>query len=195
MLLRMHVQSDFHDLPLPLLKAAEQIPLWSAERGLQTTEMGLGRAFDRPHKHHHVVQRQVLHAQFEQWQRGRVKWNRSRDEQHFTRVIELETSRTVCELASIVLNKNTVPGDKSAMTPSGLRVGAPAMTSRGLVEEDFKKIGDFIARAVDVTAQVQKESGPKMKDFKAALATPPGSLLELKAEVEDFASRFETVGF
>jgi len=102
---------------------------------------------------------------------------------------------TVCELASIVLNKNTVPGDKSAMTPSGLRVGAPAMTSRGLVEEDFKKIGDFIARAVDVTAQVQKESGPKMKDFKAALATPPGSLLELKAEVEDFASRFETVGF
>ncbi|EEQ98443.1 serine hydroxymethyltransferase, putative, partial [Perkinsus marinus ATCC 50983] len=37
----------------------------------------------------------------------------------------------VCELASITLNKNTVPGDKSAMNPSGLRIGSPAMTSRG----------------------------------------------------------------
>merc|ERR1719353_2568820 len=54
----------------------------------------------------------------------------------------------VCENVSIVCNKNTVPGDKSALSPSGLRVGAPAMTSRGLVEEDFEKVGDFISRAV-----------------------------------------------
>merc|ERR1719353_364592 len=94
----------------------------------------------------------------------------------------------VCENVSIVCNKNTVPGDKSALSPSGLRVGAPAMTSRGLVEEDFEKVGDFISRAVKVTQDIQNTSGPKMKDFKAALATPPGSLLELKAEVEDFAS-------
>merc|ERR1719226_407698 len=58
-------------------------------------------------------------------------------------------SELVCDAASIVLNKNTIPGDKSAMNPSGLRVGAPAMTSRGLVEDDFKRIGEFIADAVD----------------------------------------------
>jgi glycine hydroxymethyltransferase len=101
----------------------------------------------------------------------------------------------VCEKASIVLNKNTVPGDKSAMNPSGLRVGAPAMTSRGLVEEDFKRIGEFIADAVDVTIDIQKTSGKKITDFKKALnESPPASLLKLKTEVEDFATRFEMIG-
>merc|ERR1719203_1282335 len=102
----------------------------------------------------------------------------------------------VCEQASIVLNKNTIPGDKSAMNPNGLRVGTPAMTSRGLVEEDFSQVGQFIGAAVDVAAEVQKESGPKLVDFRRVLReSPPGKLLTLKGEVENFASRFETVGF
>jgi glycine hydroxymethyltransferase len=101
----------------------------------------------------------------------------------------------VCERASIVLNKNTVPGDKSAMNPSGLRVGTPAMTSRGLVEEDFVKVGEFIAEAVNVTTEVQKTSGKKLADFKKVLnESPPASLLKLKTEVEEFSSRFEMVG-
>merc|ERR1712232_1186446 len=105
-------------------------------------------------------------------------------------------AEAVCEAASIVLNKNTVPGDKSAMNPNGLRVGTPAMTSRGLVEEDFVKVGEFIGGAVDIAAEVQKQSGPKLVDFKRVLKeTPPGKLLELKTEVEDFAKRFATIGF
>merc|ERR1712046_235812 len=102
----------------------------------------------------------------------------------------------VCEQASIVLNKNTIPGDKSAMNPNGLRVGTPAMTSRGLMEEDFVKVGEFIGEAVDIAAEVQKQSGPKLVDFKRLLSqSPPGRLLTLKNEVESFASRFDTVGF
>merc|ERR1712232_599758 len=58
-------------------------------------------------------------------------------------------AETVCEQASLVLNKNTIPGDKSAMNPNGLRVGTPAMTSRGLVEKDFARVGDFLGDAVD----------------------------------------------
>lgn len=40
---------------------------------------------------------------------------------------------SVCDLAHITLNKNAVVGDVSAMTPGGVRIGAPAMSSRGLV--------------------------------------------------------------
>merc|ERR1712025_1286011 len=75
----------------------------------------------------------------------------------------------VCEQASLVLNKNTIPGDKSAMSPNGLRVGTPAMTSRGLQEKDFELVGNFIAEAVDVTAEIQRDSGPKLVDFKRHL--------------------------
>merc|ERR1740138_1621753 len=75
-------------------------------------------------------------------------------------------SEWVCEQASIVLNKNTIPGDKSAMNPNGLRLGAPAMTSRGLMEEDFAKVGEFIAEAVDIAVETQQKSGKKLVDFK-----------------------------
>merc|ERR1719213_661565 len=101
----------------------------------------------------------------------------------------------VCEQASIVLNKNTIPGDKSALNPNGLRVGAPAMTSRGLVEADFTRIGEFIGAAVDIANEVQAESGKKLSDFKKVMnENPPGSMLELKQEVEEFSSRFELPG-
>jgi len=105
-------------------------------------------------------------------------------------------SEIICEQASIVLNKNTIPGDKSAMSPNGLRVGTPAMTSRGLVESDFKQVGEFISEAVDIAAEVEKQSGKKLVDFKRVLReSPPARLHELKARVEKFACQFETVGF
>lgn len=50
----------------------------------------------------------------------------------------------VLECASIALNKNTCPGDKSALKPSGLRIGAPALTSRNFQEKDFERVVEFI---------------------------------------------------
>merc|ERR1712032_1379076 len=46
----------------------------------------------------------------------------------------------VCEAVSISLNRNSVHGDTSALTPGGVRIGSPAMTTRGCTAEDFKKI-------------------------------------------------------
>jgi len=101
----------------------------------------------------------------------------------------------ICEKASIVLNKNTVPGDTSALNPSGLRVGAPAMTSRGLVEADFTKVGEFIAEAIKVTQEIQNTSGKKLADFKKVMnESPPASLAALKKDVEAFATRFDVIG-
>ena len=39
-----------------------------------------------------------------------------------------------CDAVGITVNKNTIAGDKSAATPGGLRVGTPAVTSRGYIE-------------------------------------------------------------
>ena len=54
----------------------------------------------------------------------------------------------VLELAHVAANKNTVPGDKSALVPGGLRMGAPALTSRGFTEADFEKVAEFVDRCV-----------------------------------------------
>lgn len=47
---------------------------------------------------------------------------------------------------SLTINKNTVPGDKSALVPSGIRIGAPAMTTRGAKEADFVEMMKFVDR-------------------------------------------------
>merc|ERR1740138_1080097 len=43
----------------------------------------------------------------------------------------------ICEGASISLNRNAVHGDTSALSPGGVRIGSPAMTTRGCTTEDF----------------------------------------------------------
>lgn len=50
-----------------------------------------------------------------------------------------------CDNAHITLNKNTVPNDpRSPFVTSGVRIGTPAVTSRGMVEADMKKIAELI---------------------------------------------------
>ena len=50
-----------------------------------------------------------------------------------------------CDSAYITLNKNTVPNDpRSPFVTSGVRIGTPAVTTRGLVEEDMKKVAELI---------------------------------------------------
>lgn len=53
---------------------------------------------------------------------------------------------TVLELASIAANKNTCPGDKSALRPGGMRLGSPALTTRNFTESDFEQVVEFIHR-------------------------------------------------
>ncbi|XP_043833701.1 serine hydroxymethyltransferase, cytosolic isoform X2 [Dromiciops gliroides] len=59
----------------------------------------------------------------------------------------------VLEACSIACNKNTCPGDKSALRPSGLRLGTPALTSRGLLEKDFQKVAHFIHEDLKVSPE------------------------------------------
>jgi len=102
----------------------------------------------------------------------------------------------VLELAHIASNKNTVPGDVSAMVPGGLRMGTPALTTRGFVEADFEQVADFVARGIEITKAIKATTGPKLKDFREALDTQTFPEIEaLKKEVEEFAAKFPTIGF
>ncbi|CAG8467161.1 6863_t:CDS:10 [Paraglomus brasilianum] len=105
----------------------------------------------------------------------------------------------VLELANIAANKNTIPGDKSAFVPGGLRVGTPAMTSRGFVESDFEKVAEFIDRGVQITIDVDdKVKDKKLQDFNNYIGEDGSSeprIKELKEEVVAFAKKFPTVGF
>ncbi|KAI9504911.1 Serine hydroxymethyltransferase, cytosolic [Coemansia spiralis] len=105
----------------------------------------------------------------------------------------------VLELAKVAANKNTVPGDRSAMVPGGLRMGTPAMTTRGLKENDFAQIAEFVDRAVDVALDVSKQvPTKKFADFRSALGDDVAAvpaLDKLKRDVVDFARSFPAVGF
>ncbi len=55
---------------------------------------------------------------------------------------------TILDLIGIVVNKNTIPGDKSGAHPSGIRLGTPWVTQRGLREAEMKRVASIIARAM-----------------------------------------------
>merc|ERR1712232_270225 len=94
-----------------------------------------------------------------------------------------------CDAVCITLNKNCVPGDKSAITPGGVRIGAPAMTTRKLDESDFEQIAVFLHEALVIAQHVQSQSGPKLADFVKHLE---GNELvkELKEKVNAFSTSF-----
>jgi glycine/serine hydroxymethyltransferase len=52
----------------------------------------------------------------------------------------------ILEEINISVNKNTCPGDKSALRPGGLRIGTPAITSRKMKEADIEKVAEFVHR-------------------------------------------------
>jgi glycine hydroxymethyltransferase len=101
----------------------------------------------------------------------------------------------VCDAAHLTLNKNAVVGDAAAMNPGGVRIGAPAMTSRGLVEADFEQIARFLLEALEIAKEVQTKAGSKLlKDFVVALEGD-AKAADLRARVEAFSEKFPMPGF
>ena len=52
----------------------------------------------------------------------------------------------ILDLAGIVVNRNTIPGDRAAANPSGIRLGSPWITQRGFREGQSRELGRLIAR-------------------------------------------------
>lgn len=72
----------------------------------------------------------------------------------------------VLEAAGMTANKNTIPRDPSSpFYPSGVRLGTPALTTRGMKESEMEKIGQWIARAI---MEVKSYKLPAAKEERAA---------------------------
>jgi glycine hydroxymethyltransferase len=109
----------------------------------------------------------------------------------------------VLELVGVASNKNTVPGDKSALKPGGLRMGTPAMTTRGFQPDDFVRVADIVNRAVTIAQRLDKkarevaeQNGRKnpgsVKAFLEYLGEGENEteIVQLRREVEDWVGTF-----
>ena len=109
----------------------------------------------------------------------------------------------VLELCGVASNKNTVPGDRSAMKPGGLRMGSPAMTTRGFQPADFARVADIVDHAVGITQKIDKAArseaeGKKRKNpggLKAYIeflkeGEEQREILLLRREVEEWVGTF-----
>lgn len=93
----------------------------------------------------------------------------------------------VLDMMHITTNKNSIVGDKSAVTPGGIRLGTPALTTRGMMEADMVTVANFLTRAVALSLRVQEKSGKKLVDFLAALEADE-ELKSVGDEIKAFAS-------
>jgi glycine hydroxymethyltransferase len=80
-----------------------------------------------------------------------------------------QTAEDRLEEVGITVNRNAIPFDeRPPMNPSGLRIGTPALTTRGMVEEDMTEIAAVIATAL----------GPGFESEKASLSDRTAALME-----------------
>lgn len=110
----------------------------------------------------------------------------------------------VLELVGVASNKNTVPGDRSALVPGGLRMGTPAMTTRGFREEDFKRVADIVDRAVTIAVRIDKaarkqaeekgegKTAGRLKTFLEFLGdgNTETEIVQLRSEVADWVGTY-----
>lgn len=90
-------------------------------------------------------------------------------------------------------------GDKSALVPGGIRIGSPAMTTRGLGEKEFVLIADLIHGGVQITLESKSLApGTKLQDFMKFVLSPEFPLRDrvsdLRKKVEALTTRYPIPG-
>ncbi|KAK7246873.1 hypothetical protein RIF29_41743 [Crotalaria pallida] len=100
----------------------------------------------------------------------------------------------VCEACHITLNKIAIFGDNGTIIPGGVRIGTPAMTTRGCLEADFETMAEFLFRAAQIANTLQREHGKLQKTVLKGFESHR-DIVELRARVEAFATQFALPGF
>ena len=86
------------------------------------------------------------------------------------------------DMVGLTLNANALPGDKAAaFRPSGVRLGTPAITSRGMGAPEMEKIAEWMKQVADICVKAGSEE--KLREFSAELD-------KIHAEVKKMALKF-----
>ena len=99
----------------------------------------------------------------------------------------------------ITVNKNTIPKDPSSpFYPSGIRLGTPALTTRGMKEKEMEQIGVWIAEAIKafkgLALPTEKEARiAVLKDFHSKLSKHP-FVVKTQGEIKKLATQFSVPG-
>jgi glycine hydroxymethyltransferase len=95
----------------------------------------------------------------------------------------------ILDIAGIVVNRNTIPGDRTALKASGIRYGSPWITQRGFKEEESAQVADIIA---DVLLAIKPYSIKTRKGAEPRAKIDFGILEDAKLRVRKLA---EKIGF
>jgi glycine hydroxymethyltransferase len=77
------------------------------------------------------------------------------------------------EAAGITMNKNTVPGEsRSPFVTSGLRIGTPALTTRGMKEPEMQQIAGWVAEVLEAPADEDRIAGVRRRVLDLCAAFP-----------------------
>lgn len=90
----------------------------------------------------------------------------------------------ILDLAGIVVNRNTIPGDRSAASPSGIRLGTTWITQRGFDEQECRQVAQLIARLLQACTPYS-QTGRKGALRRAKLDYR--TLVEAQCAVRDLA--------
>ena len=86
----------------------------------------------------------------------------------------------ICELVNIYINKNSVPGDNSALSPGGIRLGTPSLTTRGMNEKDMIIVANFLDKIINLAINIQdKNNIKKLNDFIYFIKNDNETLIKL----------------
>ncbi|CAN6976640.1 hypothetical protein BRARA_I03353 [Brassica rapa] len=96
----------------------------------------------------------------------------------------------VCEMCHITVNKVAIFSENGVISPGGVRIGSPAMTSRGCLESDFETMAEFLYRAALIASAAQREQGKSLKSIYHCK-----DIADLRNQVEAFASQFAMPAF
>lgn len=99
------------------------------------------------------------------------------------------------EVAGIIVNKNSVPHDTNPpFYPSGIRIGTPAVTTRGMKEKEMKQIGNWIVQVIKEVMQYHlPDAKEERKEFLSAVKKEiiaNAQLMKIRDDVKRLCSKF-----